>query len=270
MLWDTHMHTAFSTDSETSPESMIKASIELGLGGICITDHMDYDYPKEHPEDEPEFILDTPVYFPTIQKLGRQYKDKIKVLTGIELGLQPHLAAKHQKLISRYDFDFVIGSSHVIHGKDPYYSRFFEGKIEQQAYQEYFESILENLAVFDNFDVYGHIDYVVRYGPNRNLEYSYQKYADVIDAILEKLIDMGKGIEINTGGFKYGLGHPNPTEDIIKRYHELGGEIITIGADAHKPEHVAFDFAKVPDILKAAGFQYFTVFEKRKPAFLPL
>ena len=184
--------------------------------------------------------------------------------------MQPHLAAKHQKLISRYDFDFVIGSSHVIHGKDPYYSRFFEGKTEQQAYQEYFESILENLAVFDNFDVYGHIDYVVRYGPNRNLEYSYQKYADVIDAILEKLIDMGKGIEINTGGFKYGLGHPNPTEDIIKRYHELGGEIITIGADAHKPEHVAFDFAKVPDILKAAGFQYFTVFEKRKPAFLPL
>ena len=52
------MHTAFSTDSEASPESMIKASIELGLGGICITDHMDYDYPKEHPEDEPEFILD--------------------------------------------------------------------------------------------------------------------------------------------------------------------------------------------------------------------
>lgn len=270
MLWDTHMHTAFSTDSEASPESMIEASIELGLGGICITDHMDYDYPKEHPEDEPEFILDTPVYFPTIQKLGQQYKDKIKVLTGIELGLQPHLTAKHQELVSRYDFDFVIGSSHVIHGKDPYYSRFFEGKTEQQAYQEYFESILENLAVFDNFDVYGHIDYVVRYGPNRNLEYSYQKYADVIDAILEKLIDMGKGIEINTGGFKYGLGHPNPTEDIINRYHELGGEIITIGADAHKPEHVAFDFAKVPDILKAAGFQYFTVFEKRKPTFLPL
>ena len=210
---------------------------------------------------------DIPVYFPTIQKLGQQYKDKIKVLTGIELGLQPHLAAKHQELISRYDFDFVIGSSHVIHGKDPYYSRFFEGKTEQQAYQEYFESILENLAVFDNFDVYGHIDYVVRYGPNRNLEYSYQKYADVIDAILEKLIDMGKGIEINTGGFKYGLGHPNPTEDIIKRYHELGGEIITIGADAHKPEHVAFDFAKVPDILKAVGFQYFTVFEKEKTGF---
>ena len=136
MLWDTHMHTAFSTDSETSPESMIKASIELGLGGICITDHMDYDYPKEHPEDEPEFILDTPVYFPTIQKLGQQYKDKIKVLTGIELGLQPHLAAKHQELISRYDFDFVIGSSQVIHGKDPYYSRFFEGKTQMEVADE--------------------------------------------------------------------------------------------------------------------------------------
>ena len=47
---------------------------------------------------------------------------------------------------------------------------------------------------------------------------------------------MGKGIELNTGGFKYGLGHPNPCEDIIKRYKELGGEIITLGSDAHKCE----------------------------------
>ena len=81
---------------------------------------------------------------------------------------------------------------------------------------------------------------------------------------------MGKGIEINTGGFKYGLGHPNPTEEIISRYHELGGEIITMGADAHAKEHVAYAFDKVPGILKNAGFRYYTVFEDRKPVFLPL
>ena len=110
----------------------------------------------------------------------------------------------------------------------------------------------------------------MRYGQNKNKFYSYDAYADVIDAILEKLIDMGKGIEINTGGFKYGLGHPNPCEDILKRYRALGGEIITIGSDAHEPKHVAYNFAKIPGILREAGFTHFTVFENRNPVFLPL
>ena len=135
---------------------------------------------------------------------------------------------------------------------------------------EYFESILENIATDADYDVYGHIDYVVRYGPNKNAKYSYSKYSDIIDEILRRLIAKGKGIEINTAGFKYGLGHPNPTEEIICRYRELGGEIITIGADGHKPEHVAYDFNKVPDILKAAGFKYYTVFKDRKPDFISL
>ena len=174
------------------------------------------------------------------------------------------------ELTEKYPFDFVIGSSHVMHGVDPYYPAYWENHTEEEGYQEYFESILENIAVFDGFDVYGHIDYVVRYGPNKNASYSYQKYADIIDEILKALIIKGKGIEINTGGFKYGLGHPNPAEDIIKRYHELGGEIITIGADAHQPEHVAFDFEKVPSILKEAGFTHYTVFKNRKPEFIPI
>ncbi|MCD7709271.1 MAG: histidinol-phosphatase HisJ family protein, partial [Clostridiales bacterium] len=164
----------------------------------------------------------------------------------------------------------IIGSSHVVNGVDPYYPAYYEGKSEEAAYREYFESILENLRDFTDFDVYGHIDYVVRYGPNRNRFYSYEKYADVIDEILRTLIGMGKGIELNTAGFAYGLGHPNPTEEILARYRELGGEIITIGSDAHAPGRVAYDFAKVPGMLREAGFKYFTVFEQRKAVFLPI
>jgi histidinol-phosphatase (PHP family) len=108
----------------------------------------------------------------------------------------------------------------------------------------------------------------VRYGPNKARFYSYRKFADVIDEILRVLIDRGKGIELNTAGFKYGLGHPNPTEAILSRYRELGGEILTIGSDAHAPEHIAWEFARVPGILQAAGFRYFTVFTARKPEFL--
>lgn len=266
MLWDTHMHTSFSGDSDAAPESMIGRAIRLGLPGICITDHLDYDYP-----DEPDlFLLDLEKYADSVKNLQEQYIEQIPVRFGIELGLQPHLAKTHHNLFTQYDFDFVIGSSHVVHGTDPYYPAYYEGRTETAAYQEYFDSILENIAAFDEFDVYGHLDYVVRYGPNKNTDYSYEKYRDIIDEILKALIRKGKGIEVNTSGFKYGLGHPNPTEDILKRYRDLGGEIITIGSDGHKPEHIAYAFEKVPEILKNCGFNYYTVFKKREPEFVKL
>lgn len=265
-LWDTHMHSQFSGDSKSPQEDMIAAAMEKDLSGICFTDHLDMDYPGE-----PElFLLDLPNYSASVHALQEQYANRLPVRFGIELGLQPHLAAVHEDILAQYPFDFVIGSSHVVHGLDPYYPSYWENRSEEDGYLEYFSSITENIRAFDGFDVYGHIDYVVRYGPSRNEHYSYKQYADIIDEILKLLIEKGKGIEINTGGFKYGLGHPNPTEDIIARYRDLGGEIITVGADAHKPEHVAFDFEKVSGILKEAGFSYYTVFKNRKPEFVKL
>lgn len=267
MLWDTHMHTHFSVDSEASSAEMIQASIKAGVSGICFTDHLDLEEAQTTPE---LFPLDIPSYFREMKDLQSQFSGRFPIYIGVEIGLQTYLKDLLPEIIRQHPFDFVIGSSHWVNGEDPYYPEYFVGKIEDEAYREYFESILENLAVFDCFDVYGHLDYIVRYGPNTNRYYTYEKFADVIDEILRILIEKGKGIEINTGGFKYGLGHPNPTEAILKRYREMGGEIITVGADAHKPEHVAYDFGKVANILKDAGFRYFTVFCGRKPEFYPL
>lgn len=264
MLWDTHMHTHFSVDSEADSLEMIHAAMAAGIGGICFTDHLDLLTPNTAPDDLP---LDIPGYFSEMKRLQTQFYKEFPITIGVEIGLQTFLENQLPEIICHYPFDFVIGSSHMVNGEDPYYPEYFIGKIEDEAYREYFESILENLALFDCFDVYGHLDYIVRYGPNKNQFYSYEKFADVLEEILKVLIQKGKGIEINTGGFKYGLGHPNPTEKILKRYRELGGEIITIGADAHKPEHVAYDFKKVPEILAGCGFRYFTVFQQRKPVF---
>ncbi|MBR5565579.1 MAG: histidinol-phosphatase HisJ family protein [Roseburia sp.] len=265
-LWDVHMHSQFSGDSDTPQEDMITTAIDAGLGGICFTDHLDIDY----PDNATLFLLDLPNYTSSVLALQEKYLNQIPVHLGIELGLQPHLAELHKDILSQYSFDFVIGSSHVVHGMDPYYPDFYKGRLEEDCYREYFESILENIHAFDDFDVYGHIDYVVRYGPTKNTNYLWTQYQDIIDEILKLLIKKGKGIEINTGGFKYGLGHPNPTEEIICRYRELGGEIITLGADAHVPQHIGYDFGKVPAILKNAGFDYFTVFKNRKPHFIKL
>ena len=95
-----------------------------------------------------------------------------------------------------------------------------------------FRETLENVEAVKDFDTLGHLDYVVRYGIHQAAEYSYRKFSDEIDAVLKKLIAEGKGLEMNLAGIKYGLGFPNPHPDVLKRYRELGGEIITIGADA--------------------------------------
>lgn len=266
MFWDQHMHCNFSGDSDALPEDMIKAGIAHGLSGICFTDHLDYDY----PEEPNIFLLDFDNYFKVLSDLREKYADKISVNIGIELGLQTHAAGQNLAVAEKYPFDFIIGSSHVVNHMDPYYPEFFAGRDEDAAYMEYFESVLENINSDVDFDVYGHIDYVVRYGPNKNAFYTYEKFKDIIDEILTQLISKGKGIEVNTGGFKYGLGHPNPTEDIIKRYRELGGEIITMGADAHVPEYVAYEFDKTAQIIKNCGFKYHTVFKTRKAEFIPL
>lgn len=266
MLYDYHTHTCFSGDSETPVEAMLDQAVLLGLKEICITDHIDYDYPEE-----PDlFTFSIEEYFARLLQLKEQYQSRLSLRIGVEYGLMPQLGKKLSAFAASYPFDFIIGSSHVVDHMDPYYPAYWNGKSEIEGIRRYFESILENLETCSDFDVYGHIDYIVRYVPSGNKEYSYELYRDIIDACLKKLISMGKGIELNTAGFKYGLKAPNPKAEIIRRYHELGGEIITVGSDGHKPAHLAYDFHKVIPILKDCGFTHHTIFHNRKPIFLKL
>ncbi len=260
MRADFHMHTSFSVDSDTNPEDMVRGAIQKGLKTICITEHIDRDNP-EVPE------IDYPCYIATMEMIREKYKNQIEVLTGMEFGMQPHLGEMCQRLASTYSFDFIIGSAHIIDGQDPYDRTYFVGKTDEDAYRRGFEFILEDMINTPEFDSLGHLDYVVRYGHNRERDYSYAKYADELDAILKYLVENGKGLEVNTGGWKYGLPFAHPHPDILKRYKELGGEIITVGSDAHKPEHIAYDFHRLGEYLKANGFAYYTEFRQRKPYF---
>lgn len=266
MICDYHLHCNFSGDSEASPEEMIEQAIGLGMPAMCFTDHYDMDYP-----DDPElFLFNLEQYFATLESLQAKYKNRIDIRIGIELGLQPHLGAACRAITTKYPFDFVIGSSHVVHHKDPYYPEYFEGRSEAECYKEYFDSIPENLAVFSDFDVYGHIDYIVRYGPNKNRFYSYEAYRNTLDNVLRTCIENGVGIEMNTGGLAYQLGHPNPHPDVLRRYRELGGEMVTIGSDGHSPNRLAYAFDCANELLMSCGFKYYTVFKNRKPSFIKL
>ena len=267
---DFHLHSNFSGDSKTPMEQMIQKAIDLNLKTMCFTEHHDTDYPDANGNFVDTFTLNPDSYLYELLKLKEKYANQIQILFGLELGLQPHLKRTNQMFARAHDYDFIIGSSHISKGKDPFFQSFYEGRTEALAYQEYFESILENIKCFYDYDVYGHLDYVVRYGPTKNKNYSYSQYADLFDEILKLLIENEKGIELNTGGLKYGLGEPNPCFQIIKRYKELGGEIITVGSDAHAPEHIAYDFSIAESILKDCGYRYYTIFEKRMPEFITL
>lgn len=264
---DFHLHSSFSGDSDTPMEQMILRGIEVGLTEMCFTEHNDFDYPVTAQEPAGFFELNPDACLYDFLKLREKYAGRITLLFGVELGLQPQLSKKNAAFAKAHDYDFIIGSSHLCRGKDPYYPAFYEGRSQEEAYREYFTSVLENLQTYSNFDVYGHLDYVVRYGPTKDQGYSYEMYREIFDRILTKLIDMGKGIEINTAALAKGMREPNPCIGVLKRYRELGGEIVTPGSDAHEPQQIAHAFDRAAKILKGCGFRYYATYEKRTPSF---
>ena len=149
MKADFHMHTGFSYDTDSNPEEMVKRSIELGLKTICITDHHDEDY----PEDVTAFQLDVESYLAEMQRLKEKYKEQIDLRIGVELGLQPHLSSFYEKFVTKYPFEFVLGSMHVFDKMDPYYGHYFEGKSDKDAYRAAFEETLETIKNFKNYNI---------------------------------------------------------------------------------------------------------------------
>lgn len=269
ILADFHTHTHLSTDSDALPEAQVEAAIRAGLQYLCFTDHEDMDYPAEY-EGPGQFLVDMEQYQKELLPLVERYRDRIALHLGIELGLQPHLTKEIPAFAASYPFAYIIGSTHVVDHMDMYYPNYWEGRSLKESILRYYEQTLENIQLYDCFDCYGHLDYIARYVPEGLGTYDAKDYAEIMDEILRALIAKGKGIECNTAGFKYGLGFPNPHWDVLRRYAQLGGEILTIGSDGHKPEHIGYDFQKLPELLKACGFRYYTIFEERKARFLKL
>ena len=273
IIADMHTHSSFSGDSESPMEEQLKEAIRLGLKHYCFTDHEDLYYPEIQDDNGNLvniFSLNVPAYLNSIKELKATYRDKINVLTGIELGLCKKALPEYEVLLKENNFDFVIASIHLIDGMDPYYPEFWLYHDSKAAVKRYFEIMSEMITDFTDFDTLGHLDYIFRYikdeaGNPGDGNYSYQEYATLIDPILIRVIELDKSLEVNTAGYKYGLGSPNPQAKVLKRYRKLGGTKITIGSDGHKPEHLAYDFNKCEILLKELGFDGYYIYENRKP-----
>lgn len=264
---DYHTHSNYSSDSDTPMEENIKAAVELGLREIAATDHIDFDY----PDPDFPFLFDYEPYSKEIDVLREKYSGKIKIVKGVEIGIQPHVTGQITELVNKNQYDFIIGSTHVVcDGYDLCMNDFFEGKTKHEAYWKYFEEVLHNVETYDFFNVYGHIDFINRYGNYSDKTMNYEEFKPLTDKILKVLAEKNKGIEINTSGFRYGLGHTHPQFPIVKRFKELGGRIITVGSDAHRPEQIAFRFDTAYEMLREAGFDQIALFRNKKPEFIKI
>ena len=273
VLADYHLHTDHSGDSEAPMETQILAGIEKGLKIMCFTDHYDPGFPYENvPDVSPgTFELDYAPYREEYLRLRDKYRDRIELRFGIEIGLQPHLGDFLTSYFASHpDFDFVIGSNHLCGGTDPYYPDFLKSRTQEEALALYLEDTLLNIRAFPDIDSCGHLDYVARYLPDREKFYTYKAFAGLIDPILSELVTRDIALEVNTAPLTKGMQYFNPLPDILARYREMGGELITIGSDAHVPERIAGRFADTAQILKSLGFDHYTVYRERKPLMLPL
>ena len=264
-MFDCHVHSNFSGDSEMPAEDACIKAIEKGLDGIAFTDHLDYDF----PDYQDFFNIDFDYYSEFMYSLKGKQKKGFKVLKGIEVGIQPHVIDNTLKIVEGYDFDYVLSSVHIIDGINPEVKAYYEGKTKKIAYERYLQEILFMVRNFSNFDNVGHFEYITRYSSYEDGSLIYYDHNEILDDIMKLLIENGKGFEINTGSFRDKPGIKTVAYDsmLLKRYKELGGEIISLGSDSHDVGYIGYKFAFFRDMLIDAGFKHIVHFEKRKPVF---
>lgn len=255
-----HVHSKFSTDSTLDMETAVLKAIELGLSGIAFTDHLDVDF----TDYEDEFHYDFNEYFALLNSLRDKYSKKLDIISAVEIGLQPHVIKDTYNKIKDFTFDYIIGSTHLIKKRDPYCGNYFrptDTKID--SYKEYLEEILYNLLLYKDFsfNTLGHIDYLVRYANFEDSTLYYKDFPTLIDEILKFIINKNMSFEINTSTYL----KKNFDIKILKRYKELGGELITLGSDAHNLDRIAKNFKLYSQIIKDCGLKYLFSFKDGKP-----
>ena len=279
MLADYHVHTEFSDDSVFALEDVCALAIERGIDEICITDHVDYDVRPDWDEyrrdpscakifeGKPSINVDYERYFPAIEAARERFAPTLAVKTGMEFGVQSHTAERFHALFEQHAdaWDFIILSIHQVGNEEFWNGTFQKGRTQDEYNMQYYEEMLRVVQRFDDWSVLGHLDLIKRYDaagpwPDENAR-------DIVAEIMKEAIRRGKGIELNTSSIRYGLSDLTPSEGILRLYRDLGGHILSIGSDSHRPEHLGAHIPMMRERLQAIGFTEFCTFDHMEPVF---
>lgn len=254
MIFDSHMHSEFSTDSKMKIEDAIKISKQNNIG-IILTEHTDLNYPVLD-----EFRCDVPKYLSTYDK----YKSD-SLLLGLEIGLSEDVYDGNNEITSNFDFDYVIGSIHSVNNLDIYNNYVNVPYSKNEFFQRYLDDMLMCSKLYNNFDSLGHIDYLCRYAPFENKEILVSDYKDILAEIMKTLLANGKVLELNTTRLT-SIDAQKSLFDIYKLYKDLGGQHVTLGSDAHRTSEIFRNFGIAQDMISEIGLKGI-YFKERSPQY---
>jgi len=258
------MHSLNSSDAKSSISELCAKAIASGLQEIAVTDHFE---PSLGNEKYPYYNADN--YFSELMKADFIYSKKLRIKRAVELG-QPHMYPEYSlKLIESYPYDYVLASVHKMRdNKD--FGGITYNKENISSYCINYLDELKSLAQWDKYDCIGHLDLVKRYASKYGVKVNLMDYKERLEEILKIIIRNDKGIEVNTSGLRQSAKECMPGLDIIRFYRELGGEIITVGSDAHTAADVGKGIREAIEIIKLAGFNYMTVFADRQATMIKI
>ena len=265
-LVDYHTHSLCSPDSQAPMPDMAQAAAEAGLREICFTDHFDLlDFSGN--------LCLTHNWAPAREQFAltrEQWSRRVRLRLGLELGGAPTDFAAAERVLAQQPLDFVIASVHNLDlsaGGTDFYEVNYQSMELCRAHLDNYLSTLEAISRWDGYDVLGHIPYLLRYMRDRDGQpVRLEEFEERVRLILSNAIARGKGMEINTN-------RGASLEDyrwIVALFRRLGGEVITVGTDAHRPQDVGRGVAEAYELLRQTGFDHVTVFEGRRPLFIPL
>ena len=262
---DIHTHTKFSADGRNSIEEMIAAAMQKGLAWYGISEHFNYDYDRLHLTIDGQEVppIDERAYFTRARELQKQLRGKLHLLVGAEFGydnanstLQRYIETEQE-----YSPDFVVNSVHTCLGMDCYFPHYCVGKSKEYAYNAYLYRVLESLDAPYRYDIVAHVGYCSRNATYPDPKLRYEDYADVLDEILKRIIARGKILEVNSSTKTAGSPFI-PDTDILERYFELGGRMVSFASDAHDTTRIADRRDIVVAALKKVGFTHLTIPDK--------
>jgi histidinol-phosphatase (PHP family) len=243
-----------------------EAALVAGLAEIAFADHADFE-----PSDDCYGYLKPQAYLEEIARCRAIYGESLTIRAGIEIG-EPHVYNRETAaFLSAHRFDLVLGSLHWVEGELALMGDYFASRTLEDGLRAYFAE-LALLAESADFDVLAHFDVVRRaaYMAFGLEEIDYRPFEEIIRRVLAHLVRRGRGLEVNTSSLRRRMGGLHPGLQILRWYREEGGQIVTLGSDAHRADSVGASLDEAAAAVRAAGFGKLAVYEDRKPSWLPL
>ena len=253
---DAHLHTSQSPDSDVPIDAYAAAAVERGIAEIAITDHVDfergapaYDYTTFAERER------------VVREAAERWADRgLAIRFGVELTYDRSWEDDIRDHLAAHPYDFTIGSVHD-RVESPYHRSRVAAWVASHPLSEvvapYFDEV-EAAARSGLFDAIGHIDGVKRYLHPHVTPADFARAPELYEPILRALVQSGTALEVNTSGLRYSIAEAFPHPAIVSRFRELGGRAVTVGSDAHRPEHFAWGLDEGYAIVTGAGIDALT------------